>query len=428
MIAGRYDVVVAGGGLAGIAAARSAAAGGAETLLVEREPNLGGNVTQAWVHTICGLHHADRPTPEYLNEGFPRQFAERLLASGGARPVERVGRVFVLPIYPEAVADYCAALCAEGHAVLVRTGTAIVSAQLDRAPRAAARLVLDSGEGPVEVEAKAIIDATGDGAVAALLGADLLPNGPDPLQSCSLIFRLSGVADGAVRGFESLRVSAAVAGAVLSGGLPPGCDSVLVRPGRAKGTAYVTLNLAPLGGREHRPLDAEYMSELMEVGRERARLVLAYLRCRRAEFAEAVLEGWPERVGVRETRRIAGDYVVSEEDVLTGARRDDDVALSSWPIEFWSDYRRARFVYPSGACGIPLGALRSRSHAELGMAGRCVSGSRPALGSLRVLGAALAMGEAIGNAAAFAVANSMSLRDVTGQIVREIGRRDGRHE
>ena len=107
---------------------------------------------------------------------------------------------------------------------------------------------------------------------------------------------------------------------------------------------------------------------------------------------------WPERLGVREGSRLLGRERLDEGGLLAGARRDDEVALSSWPIELWHDHRRARFRHPRAACGIPLGALISRSHARIGMAGRCLSASHEALGALRVIGTALASGEAIASA------------------------------
>ena len=113
-----------------------------------------------------------------------------------------------------------------------------------------------------------------------------------------------------------------------------------------------------------------------------------------------------------------GHVVLEREDVLTGRRRDDEVALSSWPIELWEDHRRARFEHPAGPCSIPLGALVSRSHTGLGMAGRCLSASHEAHGALRVIGTALATGEAIGVAAANAAASGAALGEVDPAAVR----------
>ena len=89
--------------------------------------------------------------------------------------------------------------------------------------------------------------------------------------------------------------------------------------------------------------------------------------------------------------------------MLAGRRCAGEVARSSWPIELWEDHRRASFEYPEGAASIPLGALLSRGQPWLAAAGRCISGTHEALGALRVLGTALATGEAAGVAMAMAV-------------------------
>src|SRR5208337_834850 len=106
--------------------------------------------------------------------------------------------------------------------------------------------------------------------------------------------------------------------------------------------------------------------------------------------------------------------------VLSGSRDGKEVALSSWPIELWEDYRRARFEYPQAPCGIPLGALVSHSHPRLGMAGRCLSASHEALGALRVIGTALATGEAIGVAAALAADRKTALSEVEPERVQAV--------
>jgi FAD-dependent oxidoreductase family protein len=121
---------------------------------------------------------------------------------------------------------------------------------------------------------------------------------------------------------------------------------------------------------------------------------------------------------VRETRRVCARDPVSAVDVRMGRRRDDEVAVSTWPIELWQDHRRARFEHPAGPCSIPLAALISRSHPRLAMAGRCLGADREALGALRVLGAALATGEAAGIAAALAADAGTPLARVAAERVR----------
>ena len=121
---------------------------------------------------------------------------------------------------------------------------------------------------------------------------------------------------------------------------------------------------------------------------------------------------------VRVPRRLRGLHRVTDDDVLSGHRRADEVAISTWPVELWQDHRRARFEHPRGPSSVPLGSLVSRSHPWLGMAGRCLSATHEALGALRVIGTALATGEAIGVAAALAADRGSGLDSIAALDVR----------
>jgi hypothetical protein len=226
--------------------------------------------------------------------------------------------------------------------------------------------------------------------------------GPEEIQLPSFIFRLGGVDRSELVGFEKLRLTHAIAGAVHHGELPSGCESVLVRPGSEPDEVYVTLNVPRSSEYPYAPLDRDRLTSLAAHAREDAERISEFLRQTRPAFEKSRISAWPECIGVRETRRVLGLRELQAEDVLLGRSDPDEVARSSWPVELWHDHRRPHFEYPQGACSIPLGSLVSRSDPQLGMAGRCLSASHEALGALRVIGTALATGEAIGVAAALA--------------------------
>jgi hypothetical protein len=230
--------------------------------------------------------------------------------------------------------------------------------------------------------------------------------------------RLEAVADAALEPFARLQLTASVARAASRGELPAECVSRVARPDGRSGSLFLTLTLPPLEGRPFEPLEPAYVEALGARARALAERVVEYLRRAREGFAAARVADWPARVGIRETRRVQGRVVLEREDVLEGRRRDDEVALSSWPIELWEDHRRARYEHPAGPCSVPLGALVSRSHPSLGAAGRCLSASHEAHGALRVIGTALATGEAAGVAAALAADAGVALADVEPARVR----------
>jgi len=415
-----YDVAVVGGGSAGLAAAISAAKIGSRTLLVERSHLLGGNTSLAYVHTICGLFApADEGDATWVHPGFPRHFAEGLRQAGAAAAPERVGRVHVLPIWPPRLAAYAAGLCAATPGLEVRMRTELVDVAIPQegAGRATLRLRTPAGD-DAAVEAQVVIDATGDASVAALGGAECDAASPSELQIPSFIFRMAGVETSELAGFARLRVTHSLAGAVRTGALPAGCESVLVRRGEAPDEVYVTLNLPRPTDPPYAPLDPACLAELDRRARQGALQIAGFLSETRPAFEKCRILEWPQRVGVRETRRLRGLACVTREDVLEGRTSDDQVALSTWPIELWSDHRRARFQYPAAPCSVPLGALVSRSHPRLGAAGRCLSASHEALGALRVIGTALATGEAAGVAAALAADAGSQLSSIAARHVR----------
>jgi hypothetical protein len=415
----RTDVAVVGGGPAGVAAALASAGAGARTVLIEREGQLGGNATHALVHTICGLYLADTEAPTAAHPGLPGRLAAALAGAGGAGAPEAAGRVYYLPIRPAAFAALCERLCEAAPGLSVARRTSLVAMRATREAGVGSRLRLRGPDGETSLEARVVVDTSGDAAAADLCGADTEAAAPERLQRPSFIFRLEGVESReAFASFARLRLTASVAHAARRGLLPPDCESVVVRSDGRPGSLYATLTLPALEGRPYAPLDPGYLDELGRHARQQADAVVAFLRVARPGFAGARVAEWPARVGVRETRRLVGRDVITREDVLAGRRREDEVALSTWPIELWEDHRRARFEHPAGPCSVPLGALVSRSHPALGAAGRCLSASHEALGALRVIGTALATGEAVGVAAALAADSGSPLGSIAPDRVR----------
>jgi hypothetical protein len=394
MRADAFDVVVVGGGSAGVAAALAAARAGARTALVERTDRLGGNAAHALVHTLCGLYRLDGE-PSWANGGIPRELAQAL----GGSP-ERAGRAWYLPMRPAAFSALLAERCAAEPRLALMLGAELEAAALARDASAESQLRVRTSAGTREIGAALVIDASGDAAVAALGGADFEMSPAAELQCPSYIFRLAGVAAGALEGFARVQLTSAIAGATRSGALPLAAESVVLRSCGGPDDVYVTLNVARPA--HWQPLDERCVAELAAGAHAAAEAIAGFLRETRAGFGASRLAEHPRRLGVRETRRALGLAVLTAEDVLAGRTRDDEVARSSWPIELWRDHRRASFTWPAGPSSIPLGALISRTHPRLGLAGRCLSSTQEANGALRVIGTALASGEAIGRAAALA--------------------------
>jgi len=401
----KADIAVVGGGLAGFAAALRAAACGAHVVLLERDGSLGGNATAANVHTLCGLYEdAQVGDAVHVHPGLPRAFAELLQRVGAARAPERAGRVWVLPTYPPRLHDVMVELCEHAPSLDLRLGCTLCGAAQRNS---GFELTLEEQGERRGLEVQGVIDASGDAACAALAGAAVEEAAADAQQLPSLIFRLAGVENAELDGFGRMRVTHAVAGAVREGSLPEACASVLVRPGEASDEVYITLNLPRFEDLDYVPLDPVNVAAYTDRARDLAARVLDFLIATRPAFGKARPLPGPARIGVRETRRIRGLETLGRDDIFEGRSRDDEVARSSWPIELWQDHRRALFEHPKGPASIPLGALISRTHPRLAAAGRCISATHEAMGALRVLGTALATGEAAGVAMALAVGRGL---------------------
>jgi len=224
----RFDVAVVGGGPAGVAAALGAARAGARTLLVEREAQLGGNVTQAFVHTSAGSTGATRSAR--FRRRSDCRCAWRRGSHASARRASRRERA-------------ASSTCRSCRRASARSPP---SAARARRARAAASTTLSELSPDL---ADVVVDASGDAAVAEFAGAatELAPT--DRLQRASYIVRLEGAAETGLAGFARLQLTAGVARAASRGELPADCASVVVRPDGRPGSLFLTLTLPPLEGR-----------------------------------------------------------------------------------------------------------------------------------------------------------------------------------
>ncbi len=391
-----FDVCVAGGGSAGLAAAVAAVRMGARTLLIERHGSLGGMASAALVHSVCGLYKLPgKGAPAVLaNEGFATEFAGRLLASGQAHGPVRMGRVDVLLHRPAAFAELADSLTRSESAQLsVRLHTELAGADAETVTLACRGRFQ-------QVRAHAWVDATGDAVLAALRAVPFEMEPADRLQRPAFIFALGGVDAAVLDDDGRLRLARRIVGAVRAGTLPGGMLGAHFRASPQPGEAFVSIDLT--GGTHFDPLDPECLTGLEIEGRELGRLLTGFLQREADGFADAYVAAWPSRAGVRESRRIMGQYRVTADDIAAGTEFSDTVAWSAWPMEFreTASGPRLRFPAEERSCGVPLRALQARDDASLFMAGRCLSCSHEAQAALRVIGTCLATGEAAGLAAA----------------------------
>jgi len=399
------DVLVVGGGAAGIAAATAAGRAGARTILLERYGFLGGLASAAWVGTICGLYLRDekgsKATP--VSEGFPQEFASRLQNASGAEPLRVDAGLWVLPYQPFDFAGVAETVVSETKNVTVTLHATVAEAQAQN--RRLHRVRALAWNEPLEFQPSAVVDCTGEATAAALAGAGAENGAAD--QAPSLVFVLENVDSGlAQRGL--LEVRRELHRAVENGSLPAICERLSLVPGAAgRGRMGFKLSLFP--ATPDRPL----WQQITNWERE-SRALLEPLRRFLSEnipaCRDARLHSVAPQLGVRSGRRILGRARLSDKDVLEAKKSPLGVARGSWPMERWTNSPRPEMTWfaERDYYDIPLDCLRAVELDNVFVAGRCLSAETGAMTSARVIGTALATGWAAGTAAAFQVAGRSS--------------------
>jgi len=395
----RYDVVVVGGGAAGLAAAVTAARVGARTALIERYGFLGGMATAGMVSTICGLYRtAAAGPPEPLNEGFADEVARQLAAMPGCGAPIRRGRTHVLPYTPFAFACLADELAASAAALDVYLHTFLNGVETGARRIDAVRVT--TWERTVDLAARAVVDASGDAALTHLAGAATVTTPLAERQLPSLVFVLQHVDTDALGSGPRVALLRSLVAAEQEGRLPKGAANLALGPSPQPGEIVCKLTLT--GITEELPLSRDFLTVAEQEGRKRAVAVTEFLKTLPA-FSQAFVSHAAPQVGVRESRRVIGRYQLTRDDVLSGRKFDDGVARASWPIELWEEGRLGatyEWLDDRAHYDIPLRCLQARDVDNLFVAGRCMSATHEALGSARVIGTCLAAGAAVGLAAA----------------------------
>jgi hypothetical protein len=394
-----YDVVVVGGGAAGLAAAVSAAHAGARTALVERYGFLGGMATAGMVSTVCGLYRtsSDGP-PEPLNHGLADDVARKLATMPGCAAPIRRGRTFVLPYTPFAFACLADAFATTAPGLDVYLHSFVTG--LDAAAGRIDAVRVATWERALMLAARVVVDASGDAVVSHLAGAATATAPLSERQLPSLVFVLQHVDTEALGSGPRVALLRSLVTAEQEGRLPKGAANLALGASPQPGEIVCKLTLSGLA--QELPASRDFLTIAEQEGRKRALAVAEFLKTLPA-FSRAFVSHVAPQVGVRESRRVLGRYQLTRDDVLSARKFDDGVARASWPIELWEEGRLGatyEWLDDGGHYDIPLRCLQARDVDNLFVAGRCMSATHEALGSARVIGTCLATGEAVGRAAA----------------------------
>ncbi len=431
-------MLVVGGGNAGCAAALAAARAGARTLLVERYGFLGGTATAAMVGPWMTFHSGT----ERIVGGIAQEIVERLVALGGSPghvPDSSDYVPTVTPFDPEIHKALLFDLMREAGVGLLLHAL-VVAALSDGAGRVIGARFATVG-GWREVRARITIDATADAFVAASAGCVLhAGDARGRVQPASLMFRLSHVDTAALAAYvrahpEQMRTAlppaertpaalTAVAGlyefwaqAQAAGiDVPRELVSFFASPYPDEVTVNMTRVL------DIDPLDPDDLTRAEIEARGQAMRLVAFFRERVPGFANARIAATGTQIGVRESRRIAGVYTLTADDVVAGRTFDDAVARSAYPIDIHNPSGSGTTTHrlaPGTAYEIPYRCLVPRDVERLLVAGRCISTTHEALASTRLTPTVMTLGQAAGTAAALALETGVTPRGVDPRLLRE---------
>lgn len=426
------DVVVVGGGAAGVAAAETSARHGLSVLLVERYGFCGGNAVAGLSGTVCGMYLASEKLtnrPEQVVFGFTDRFRRAMIDAGGLTDPQRYGKTWTVthdPLVWREVAD--GFLAEVGVSVLYHS---LVTGVLMEGETIAG-VVVDTKAGRGRILANTVIDASGDGDVVFRAGLGYTLGQDGKVQNPTMIFRMGGVD---VPRFQDYWGPDTICGVEVSERLVAEHKAGRYFLPRAKIWIFATprpgeilVNATRVMGRDGRdlnPTDPLDWTEAEIAGRQQMREYARFLRDHVPGCGNAFVNDTGVQVGIRQTRSVAGVARLSNEDVVEKRKRPDGIARSPWPIELHSGEKPKLEWLLEDYYEVPYGALLPERGDNLIVAGRCLSAEHEAMASARVTAQCFSYGHAAGLAAVVAAREGVSLRDIDGSDLRARLNADG---
>ena len=409
-----FDVIVSGAGAAGVAAACASARAGASTLLLERYGFCGGTPTAAMIHTFDAIKSC-RDHDVVVVAGVARELLHEIEEMGGMASDDNPSEALSFhPEFLKIAADRL--LRRRGVRVLFYAPVvaALTEQQRVRGVEAALR------DGRARFKASVVVDATGDADVAFL--ADAAYELDKELQALTYHFRLGNVSGGKPWDELERACVAAMQAAHDAGQAARFGGPWLIRLADGEISVNSTRVYA-------NPVDPTELTAAEMEGREAMLTIWHSLRARVPELRESYILSGATQLHIRESRKVVGEYMLTEEDIVSGRRFDDAVAVGAWPIDI---HPSNGFVgvhphkeNPPAPYEIPYRCLVPRTVDNLLVAGRPISTTHRAHGSTRVPGTSMATGQAAGVAAALSAKTGNSPRALDVEALRDELRRQG---
>jgi hypothetical protein len=393
-IVARYQVVVAGGGPSGVIAALAAARSGADTLLIERYGFLGGNGTAALMTCYNGFRNQRPPEALQTVKGIPAEYIAEIVRLGGVADADSYPKPFHdvtkgdIPYcvgYDPEAAKVAALNMIRKEGVTLQLHSWIVGPMLEGAR--VVGVIVESKSGRQAIAADIVVDATGDGDIAARAGAPFMKPvefGKGDRMPMTLMYRLGGLPSQVKGPYGGIRIG----------------DRVVKWGSHFEGDALNVEDLTQAEVETRLTLWDQVQEMRNKPGRDSLYLVQS-----------------ATNIGVRETRRILGEYVVTEQDAIKGTRFPDVIAISSNPMP---SYRGKRYFFDHPGFDIPYRSVVPQEVEGLVLTGRCISCEQGPFQSARSMAPAMAIGHASGCAAAMAARDNVSPRKLNVKALQQL--------
>ena len=447
-----YDVAVIGGGAAGVAAAIASAKNGAKTLLVESSSVIGGDLLSGLPIDGC------RTTAgEWIVGGVAKELFDACdELDGYIGSIYDRRNIWVVMVNPK-VMGFAVLKTLAKYGVDILPYTQVVGVTQENG--IVSELTALSKTDSYRIRAKQYIDCTGDGDVACMCGVPYeMGDESGDLQPMTMVFQISNIHPEEVLRFvlehpencglgenpNSPKTARELAkelydlgfpkvffsgkGPLMQQGIASGelhsCSMLAFNP-NAKDLSVVTVNTTRLVKKDC--TSAHVLGSTMLELTEQVETAFRFIKKNIPGCQDAVLAGIAPRLGIRESRRILGEYYLTGEEVSEGIKREDGICKGGHEVDIHGAGKNhvRKTIKNAGSYDIPIGCLIPRGMKNLTMAGRCLSADRVAHSSARVMGTCMAMGQAVGTAAALCLREAVCPGEVDVQQLRQLLRQQG---
>ena len=388
--------MIIGAGVSGIAAAVSSARRGSRVILVENYGFLGGLATSAWVGTIAGAYFiTSSGEVKFANEGFVKEFIEELRRNDGLGEIAHHKDAVYVPYSPVIFKIVCDNFITSEPNVFLMLHSQLIDVTVRKGRISS--VAVHTRSGMTELQGKIFVDCTGDAALSLMAGVPMQKS--RELQYPSTMFIVNHVDIEKAKAAGPCKLSKIMLHASMFGHLKiPRLNGFFFETGRP---GEVIISMTGIVGRNNEILDINDPEDLTYAeleGRRQSLICFDLLKKQMPGFESSYLSEIAPQLGIRESRRIKGHYLLSRKDILSGRTFRDGIAWGAWPIELHAESGKIEWLplKKGERYQIPYRCLCPQNAENLLVAGRCISATHEAMGSCRVIGTCLAMGQSAG--------------------------------